>query len=203
MWVASTEGLGHGFWLGTTDTAENARGAKSMLGRLVTGTWYLDAPDDRECTRASDAKRRHNEHFARRSTPARSASHRLTLKTCPEAGPLRIDSPYAFSLRPPMIVAHLDKARRLFRGLRYVRQSRTPSCSPAGNRLDPARTAFLRGAAGVRPTRRTLSCRGLTFEVRRDRRQDARPARWMIASAASRAWWLAVGPRLERRVRRH
>jgi hypothetical protein len=43
---------------------------------------------------------------------------------------------------------------------------------------------------------------GLTFEVRRGRRQGARPARRMICPTASRAWWLAVGPRLDRRVSR-
>ena len=55
-----------------------------MPGRPVTGTWYLDAPDDRDRTRASDAKRRHNEHFARRSTPARSASNGLNMKEPPK-----------------------------------------------------------------------------------------------------------------------
>ena len=48
-----------------------------------------------------------------------------------------------------------------------------------------------------------LVLRGLTFEVRRDLRQDARPARKMICLSASRAWRLAVGPRLDRRVRPH
>ena len=43
--------------------------------------------------------------------------------------------------------------------------------------------------------------RGLTFELRRDRRRDARPDGWMINKAGRRAWWLAVGPRLERGVR--
>ena len=42
---------------------------------------------------------------------------------------------------------------------------------------------------------------GLTFEVSWDRRCDARPARPMIDSAASRAWRHAVGPQLERGVR--
>jgi hypothetical protein len=45
--------------------------------------------------------------------------------------------------------------------------------------------------------------RSLTFELRRDRRQGARPDGWMINRAGRRAWWLAVGPRLERGVRRH
>jgi hypothetical protein len=48
----------------------------------------------------------------------------------------------------------------------------------------------------------TGSKRGLTFELRRDRRRDARPDGWMINKARRRAWWLAVGPRLERGVRR-
>jgi len=43
--------------------------------------------------------------------------------------------------------------------------------------------------------------RCLTFELRRDRRRDARPGGWMISEAGRRAWWLAVGPRLERGVR--
>ncbi len=41
----------------------------------------------------------------------------------------------------------------------------------------------------------------LTFELRRDQRHGARPVRCMITKGAARAWWLAVGPRLERRVR--
>jgi len=45
--------------------------------------------------------------------------------------------------------------------------------------------------------------RGLTFEVRQDQREDARPAKRMIDRAASWAWWLAVGPRLDRGVRPH
>ncbi len=43
--------------------------------------------------------------------------------------------------------------------------------------------------------------RGLTFEVTRDRRRDARPARRMIGQGASPAWWPAVGPRVDRGVR--
>jgi hypothetical protein len=43
--------------------------------------------------------------------------------------------------------------------------------------------------------------RCLTFEVRRDQRRGARPARPMICPTASRAWCHAVGPRLDRRVR--
>ena len=43
--------------------------------------------------------------------------------------------------------------------------------------------------------------RCLTFELRRDRRRDARPDGCMIDKGGRRAWWLAVGPRLERRVR--
>lgn len=43
----------------------------------------------------------------------------------------------------------------------------------------------------------------LTFELSWDRRYDARPARLMINSTASRAWRHAVGPQLERGVRRH
>ena len=43
----------------------------------------------------------------------------------------------------------------------------------------------------------------LTFEVRRDRRIGARPARRMIDLGASRAWCQAVGPRLDRGVRPH
>ena len=44
---------------------------------------------------------------------------------------------------------------------------------------------------------------GLTFELRRDRRKDARPGlAKMYRVPPGRAWWLAVGPRLERGVRR-
>ena len=42
---------------------------------------------------------------------------------------------------------------------------------------------------------------GLTFELRWDRQQNARPAMRIIACAASRAWCFDVGPRLERGVR--
>ena len=43
----------------------------------------------------------------------------------------------------------------------------------------------------------------LTFELRRDRRQGARPGPVkMYRVPPARAWWLAVGPRLERGVRR-
>jgi hypothetical protein len=44
---------------------------------------------------------------------------------------------------------------------------------------------------------------GLTFELSGRQRWDARPAKWMIACAASRAWWPAVGAPLERGVRPH
>src|SRR5687768_3322425 len=48
------------------------------------------------------------------------------------------------------------------------------------------------------------SLRGLTFEVRRDQRQDARPGPVkMYRVPPARAWWPAVGPRLDRRVRPH
>ena len=40
----------------------------------------------------------------------------------------------------------------------------------------------------------TVSKRGLTFELRRDRRRDARPDGWMINLTWSRAWRFAVGP---------
>ena len=42
----------------------------------------------------------------------------------------------------------------------------------------------------------------LTLEVRRDQRRRARPGRGMIDNARSRAWGFAVGPRLDRGVRR-
>ena len=51
---------------------------------------------------------------------------------------------------------------------------------------------------------RDLHLRSLTFELRRDRRQDARPGPVKMYSVPpARAWWLAVGPRLERGVRPH
>jgi hypothetical protein len=43
--------------------------------------------------------------------------------------------------------------------------------------------------------------RGLTFEVTRDRRIGARPAKPMMYHTASRAWCQAVGPRVDRGVR--
>ena len=53
-------------------------------------------------------------------------------------------------------------------------------------------------------TRNSWTFRGLTFEVRRDRRQDARPGLVkMYRVPPARAWWPAVGPRLDRRVRPH
>lgn len=39
-------------------------------------------------------------------------------------------------------------------------------------------------------------CDGLTFEVRQDRWQSARPGGRMIGTTWSRDWWIAVGPRL-------
>ena len=42
----------------------------------------------------------------------------------------------------------------------------------------------------------------LTFELRRGQRQSARPGGGMINLTWSRAWRFAVGPRLERGVRR-
>jgi len=51
---------------------------------------------------------------------------------------------------------------------------------------------------------RTCSFRRLTLEVRRGRRQDARPGPVKMYSVPpARARWLAVGPRLDRRVRAH
>ena len=43
----------------------------------------------------------------------------------------------------------------------------------------------------------------LTFELRRDRQRNARPARWKMRQPTLRAWYFDVGPRLERGVRRH
>src|SRR5882724_12417945 len=65
--------------------------------------------------------------------------------------------------------------------------------------LNLAVSGFARLRAGWRLARGHLC--GLTFEVRRDRRWDARPARPMICLTASRAWRPAVGPRLDRGVR--
>jgi hypothetical protein len=48
-----------------------------------------------------------------------------------------------------------------------------------------------------------MGLRGLTFEVRRDRREGARPGGGRIDNARSRAWCIAVGPRLDRGVRPH
>src|SRR5687768_6108904 len=46
--------------------------------------------------------------------------------------------------------------------------------------------------------------RGLTFEVRVDRRQEAKPGPVkMYPVPPARAWWPAVGPHLDRRVRPH
>ena len=41
----------------------------------------------------------------------------------------------------------------------------------------------------------------LTFELRRDRQQNTRPARWKMCPPTARAWCFDVGPRLERGVR--
>ncbi len=77
------------------------------------------------------------------------------------------------------------------------------------------RASALTGVAGCRRCRRRggihgiwahgLWClRRLTFELRRDQRQDARPGPVKMYSVPpGRAWWLAVGPRLERGVRPH
>src|SRR5438552_10596989 len=54
---------------------------------------------------------------------------------------------------------------------------------------------------GARPDATADSLRGLTLELRRDRRCCAWPARRMMYQGASRAKRNAVGPRLERRVR--
>ena len=53
------------------------------------------------------------------------------------------------------------------------------------------------GVARKAPNVCGLVLRDLTFEVRRDRRWDARPARPMITNTVARAWWPAVGPRLD------
>ena len=44
---------------------------------------------------------------------------------------------------------------------------------------------------------------GPPFELRRDRQQNVRPARWKMRQPTARAWCFAVGPRLERGVRHH
>ena len=41
----------------------------------------------------------------------------------------------------------------------------------------------------------------LTFELRRDRQQNARPAWWKMRQPTAQAWRFDVGPRLERGVR--
>ena len=64
------------------------------------------------------------------------------------------------------------------------------------------------GGAGAQANRRTsagmvLVLRDLTFEVRRDRQQGVLAARRMIDKCGARPARLAVGPRLDRGVRRH
>src|SRR5882762_3196449 len=62
--------------------------------------------------------------------------------------------------------------------------------------------ALGRLATGLEQVERDcVALRRLTFEVRRGRRWDARPARPMITNTVARAWWPAVGPRLDRGVR--
>ena len=48
-----------------------------------------------------------------------------------------------------------------------------------------------------------LVLRSLTFELRRDQQQNARPVRWKMRQPTARAWRFDVGPRLERGVRQH
>ena len=70
----------------------------------------------------------------------------------------------------------------------------------------PKRAAFEARAPGVAQARKpaTRGFRGLTFEVRRDRRQDARPGlAKMYRVPPDRAWWPAVGAPVERGVRPH
>ena len=63
------------------------------------------------------------------------------------------------------------------------------------------------GATGVTTPAMLVVCDasrlGPTFELRRDRREGARPGLWRMYLATGRAWWLAVGPRLDRGVRPH
>ena len=52
-------------------------------------------------------------------------------------------------------------------------------------------------------TTRDSFLRGLTFELRRVRQRNARPALWKMRQPTGRAWHFDVGPRLERGVRLH
>src|SRR5438876_7118011 len=67
-----------------------------------------------------------------------------------------------------------------------------------GNEVGANAAAFF----GARPDATGDSLRGLTFELSRDRRYCAWPARRMMNQGVSRAKRNAVGRRLERRVRR-
>ena len=88
-------------------------------------------------------------------------------------------------------------------GLDSLRTTLSPRrCENAKKTLVP------RCARGALPEKAGVATmvglRGLTFELRRDQRQDARPGPVKMYSVPpARAWWLAVGPRLERGVRPH
>ena len=72
-----------------------------------------------------------------------------------------------------------------------------------GGQLEATQRAPTKRASGARAKRkqRCMLAERLTFEESWHRRCDARPARPMINSAASRAWRHAVGAQLVRGVR--
>ena len=89
------------------------------------------------------------------------------------------------------------RGRRIADAARPREEEKAPSLRSRSEAHGTMRSRLLSRATNCK----LGSLRGLTFEVRRGGRWDARPARPMICLAASRAWWPAVGPRLDRGVR--
>jgi hypothetical protein len=75
------------------------------------------------------------------------------------------------------------------------------SASPTAGAPDHSARGMSTGIARRTSEVRTCMLRGLTFELRRDRRYCAWPARRIMNQGALRAKCNAVGPRLQRGVR--
>jgi len=127
-------------------------------------------------------------------------------------------APCARSARDFALTENNDPAKRLrpcrtFGNCDCCTRLRAPSraCQTKVHLTDLCQAAVTRRLFEASPVGRAVmrqctnvSKRGLTFELRRDQRQDARPGpRIMYTVPVARAWWLAVGPRLERGVRPH
>ena len=202
--LASTEGLGCAWRLRARVCASAPR--EDASDWWVVELWVPPSPGARNATGACRSCGDFGPRdllTARRSTPARSANHGLAGRW------IRSDGGHGSRARSEDVRRARHKMRQCRRELKCAPASEggTEHCIASvigadGDDLAANQSAELCGqVAWKAPNACGVVLRDLTFELRRARRGGARPAGRMICLTWRRAWWLAVGPRLERGVR--